>query len=136
ILDRLGEGGSAHVFKARHRPSDRLVTLKVLRREVGGDSLSREGWAGSRLAHPNVLRVYEVGQVGATCYLALEHVEGKDLARLVREHGPLPLGRACDYARQAALGLQHAHERAMIHRDVKPANLLLSSPGAVVKVLD
>jgi serine/threonine-protein kinase len=139
VLDLLGEGASSRVFKARHRRTGEVVGLKVLINRPAGavpGCLLREGWAGRRLAHPNVLRIYEPSRDGETLFLVMEHAAGKDLARLVREHGPLPVGRACDYARQAALGLQHAHERGLIHRDVKPSNLLLTSPDNVVKVLD
>src|SRR5262249_20751655 len=73
--------------------------------------------------------------VGDTYFLVMEFVAGTDLHRVVRENGPLPVGRACDYARQAALGLHHAHERGLVHRDVKPANLLVTSDG-VVTLLD
>src|SRR5262249_28283815 len=73
--------------------------------------------------------------VGGTHFYAMEYVEGTDLARLVRKQGMLPIREACDYVRQAALGLQHAHEQGLVHRDIKPANLMLTTKG-VVKVLD
>jgi eukaryotic-like serine/threonine-protein kinase len=140
VLDRLGEGATAHVLKARHRRTGRLVALKVARPGPGYDAtvgcLYREGLAGARLAHPNVLRAYGAVHAGGAHFLVLEYAEGADLARLVGAQGPLPPGRACDYARQAALGLQHAHERGLVHRDVKPSNLFLTAPGAVVKILD
>src|SRR5262249_55563379 len=75
-------------------------------------------------------------QVGETPFLVMEFVAGIDLHRLVRQRGSLGVGEACEYVRQAALGLQHAHERGLVHRDVKPSNLLLTARGAVVKVLD
>jgi serine/threonine protein kinase len=141
LLQRLGEGGTSHVFKARQRDSGQVVALKVVRPDTGDAlqarrGLRRESQAGAYLEHRNILEVYEAGQDRGTHFLIMEYVEGKDLARLVHEHGPLPAGRACDYARQAGLGLQHAFALGMVHRDVKPANLLLTAPGAVIKLLD
>src|SRR5206468_7544244 len=91
-----------------------------------------------QLSHPNIVMAHDASQVGDTHFLVMEYVEGTDLNRLVRRSGPLPVGQACAYVRQAALGLQHAHERGLVHRDLKPANLLLTTrpePG-VIKVLD
>src|SRR5262249_18629040 len=96
----------------------------------------REVHALARLSHPNIVIAHDAAQVGGTHFLVMEYVAGTDLARLVNERGPLPFGRACDYVRQAALGLQHPHESGLAHRDVKPANLLLAAPQGVVKVLD
>ena len=86
----------------------------------------REARAAAQMAHPNVVVVYDADQVGKTYFIAMEHVEGTDLSRLVKQVGPLPVDLACDYIRQAALGLQYIHERGMVHRDIKPSNLLVS----------
>jgi tRNA A-37 threonylcarbamoyl transferase component Bud32 len=143
LLERLGAGGMGQVFKARHVLMRRLVALKVIRKDHLADPeivsrFHREIRAVAQLAHPNIVLAHDAGQVGDTHFLVMEYVEGTDLARLVKKHGPLPVARACAYVRQAALGLQHAHERGLVHRDIKPANLLLATaPGeAVVKVLD
>jgi serine/threonine-protein kinase len=144
ILDRLGEGGMGEVFQARHRHMQRIVALKVIRKEklANEEAVKRfyqEVHAAGQLHHPNIVIAYDAGQAGSTHYFAMEHVEGSDLSRLIRESGPLPAGQACEYVRQAALGLQHAHERGLVHRDIKPANLFVSwdkSGTAVVKILD
>jgi len=143
LLERLGEGGMGQVFKARDRTSGRVVALKL----VHGKRLEspnaerrfrREIRAASQIDHPNVVRAYDSDRVGDAYFFAMEYVEGIDLHKLVERDGPLPFAEACDYARQAALGLQHAHERGLVHRDVKPANLLLTRADGrpVVKLLD
>src|SRR5262249_48928318 len=91
--------------------------------------------AAAQLTHPNIVTLYDASDIGGTHFLAMEYVEGTDLGRLVRELGPLPAARACDYVRQAALGGQHAHERGLVHRDIKPATPLVTKAGKV-KVLD
>jgi formylglycine-generating enzyme required for sulfatase activity len=87
----------------------------------------REARAAARASHPNVVTVFDIDQAGDKHFLAMEYVEGVTLAQLVKESGPLPVAQACDYVRQAALGLQHAHERGLVHRDIKPANLLVAA---------
>ncbi len=146
LLERLGEGGMGQVYKARHKHMSRVVALKLIRKEklASADAVKRfyqEVQAAARLQHPNIAIAYDAGQEGSAHFLSMEYVEGTDLARLVKEHGPLPAARACEYVRQAALGLQHAHERGMVHRDIKPHNLLLSRPAGgkgqdAVKILD
>ena len=95
----------------------------------------REIRAAAQLDHPNIVRAFDADEVGGTHLLVMEYVQGTDLAKLVKKDGPLPVDKACDYCRQAALGLQHAYERGLVHRDIKPQNLLLT-PGGVVKILD
>lgn len=145
LLERLGEGGMGQVFKARHRGLDRVVALKVIRKErlenpQAVRRFQREIRAAAQLSHPNIVLAFDADQSGSTNFFAMEFVEGIDLNRLVKESGPLPVQEACEYIRQAALGLQHAFECGLVHRDIKPANLLLSgSPsksGPVVKILD
>jgi WD40 repeat protein/serine/threonine protein kinase len=144
LLERLGEGGMGQVFKARHCKLGRVVALKVIHPECLADADSvrrfrREIQAAAQLDHPHVVRAYDAGEAGGRHFLVMECVAGIDLKRLVKERGPLPVAEACAYARQAALGLQHAHERGMVHRDVKPSNLLLvREPDGlgVVKLLD
>ena len=128
------------VFKARHLKMNRLVALKVIRKELlaNPDAIQRferEVQAAAQLSHPNVVAAYDAAQVGDTHFFAMEYVEGTDLNKLVNDKGPLPVEQACDCIRQAALGLQHAHEQRLVHRDIKPHNLLRTSKG-VVKVLD
>src|SRR5262249_33241491 len=114
--------------------------LKVIRKErlsspqaVG--RFYQEVQAAGRLHHPNIVIAYDVGEDKGAHYFAMEYVDGKDLGQVVKQFGPLPVTQACDYARQAALGVQHAHEKGLVHRDIKPANLLVGREG-VVKLLD
>src|SRR5260370_1120539 len=81
--------------------------------------------------HPTLVPAYDAEQAGDTHFLVMEFVEGKSLDRVVAEEGPLPVARACDYVRQAALGLQHAHRHGMVHRDVKPHNLMRTPDGTI-----
>jgi serine/threonine protein kinase len=136
----LGAGGMGAVYRAHHRVMDRPVALKVInprlmtRPEVV-ERFTREVKAAARLSHPNIVTAFDAEQAGGTHFLVMEYVEGIDLGRLVQEGGRLPVGRACEYVRQAALGLQHAFEQGMVHRDLKPHNLMLTPCGRV-KILD
>jgi serine/threonine-protein kinase len=141
LLERLGEGGMGQVFKARHQIMDRVVALKVIRKERlahpdAVDRFHREIRLAAQLDHPHLVRAHDASQVGDTHFLVMEFAEGSDLQRLVRKSGPLPVPLACGYVRQAALGLQHAAERGLVHRDIKPSNLQVTAQGTVVKILD
>jgi len=140
LLERLGEGGMGIVYKARHRKMNRLVALKLIRRDRlagnGPARFLREMQTVARLGHPNIVHAYDADEVKGRPLLVMEYVEGDSLGRLVERSGPLPVGVACDYVRQAALGLHHAHEQGVIHRDVKPSNLLLKAAEGRVKVAD
>jgi serine/threonine-protein kinase len=130
ILDHLGQGGMSRVFKAEHRTMGRIVALKVLsptllRTDRAQELFLREVRAVAMLVHPNIVTAFDANQCDGRYYLVLEYVNGLNLDQYVREKGPLPVSVACDFIRQAALGLQYAHEKGMVHRDIKPANLLL-----------
>jgi serine/threonine protein kinase len=140
VLERLGEGGMGQVFKARHQGLGRVVALKLIHKERLGNPqavkrFQREMQVAGKLNHPNIVLGYDADQIGNTHFFTMEFVEGTDLNKLVKEKGRLPVQEACDYIRQAALGLQHAHERGLVHRDIKPHNLLLAKNGTV-KILD
>ena len=141
LLKQVGQGGCGTVWRALDTELDRVVAIKIPAADLMTSPLlrarfRREARAAARLCHPNIVTLFDVDQVGNTPFLVMEYVEGIDLGRLVEQEGPLPVRHACDYVRQAAAGLQHAHECGLVHRDVKPANLLLTARGGVVKVLD
>ncbi|MFL5331107.1 MAG: serine/threonine protein kinase [Gemmataceae bacterium] len=130
ILDMLGRGGMGKVYKAEHMTMARLVALKVLnsdvtRTERARELFRREVRAAARLVHPNIATAFDANEVNGRAFLVLEYVAGPSLSHLVKSGAPLPIGQACELIRQAAVGLQHAHERGMVHRDIKPSNLLI-----------
>jgi WD40 repeat protein len=140
VLELLGAGGMGAVYKAEHQLMERLVALKVISPQLTAspamvERFRREVKAAARLTHPHIVAAYDAEQAGDTHFLVMEYVAGVSLARLLAERGRLPVAVACDYVRQAALGLHHAFERGMVHRDVKPHNLMVT-PGGQVKVLD
>ena len=136
----LGRGGMGSVYQAEHRLMNRPVALKVIDRQLVQtpglvERFHREVRAAAKLAHPNIVTAYDAEQAGDLHFLVMELVEGHDLAEVVRQRGKLPVHEACQYVRQAAQGLQHACERGMVHRDIKPQNLMLTAAGEV-KILD
>ncbi len=145
IVDRLGQGGMAQVFRALHVGMGRVVALKIIPRERLSNPavvarFEREVRAVATLSHPNIVIAFDVNQAGQTHCLAMEYVDGIDLAKLVHQSGRLPIANACEYIRQAANGLQHAHEKGLVHRDIKPGNLMVTRSSQdqqpVVKILD
>jgi serine/threonine protein kinase len=147
LLDSLGKGGMGEVFKARHQTLNRIVAVKLILKDYlkSEDALrrfQREIQVAARLSHPNIVLAYDAVEVAGTLLFVMEYVDGVDLARLVKERGPLPMTLCCDVIRQVALGLQYAHERGLVHRDIKPHNLIMAggleaSPEArVIKILD
>jgi serine/threonine protein kinase len=146
LLKLLGAGGMGQVFQAMHTRLEKVVALKVLHSGnlSNRDSIARferEMQAVGRLNDPHIVRALDAGEAGGTHFLAMEYVRGIDLSQLVKRHGPLSIPDACELVRQAALGLQAAHEAGMVHRDIKPSNLMLchaarKDAAPVVKVLD
>lgn len=109
-----------------------IVALKVIRKHHRADAklrqrFLREVQALTRLAHPNIIRALDANEAASAHYFAMEYVEGTSLSQIILQQGPIPLAPACDYIRQAALGLQHAHENGLVHRDVSPSNLLVQA---------
>jgi serine/threonine protein kinase len=140
ILERLGSGGMGIVYLGEHKFMRRLVAIKVLPLSLAGDpwflkQFYQEAQAVASLDHLNIVRAHDLDRDGNLHFLVMEYVDGASLHDIVTKSGPLDILRAAHYIRQAALGLQHAHEGGLVHRDIKPGNLLLSRQG-VVKVLD
>jgi serine/threonine protein kinase len=143
IVRELDRGGMGVVYLAHNRLMARDEVLKVMGREIVDkpgvmDRFLREIRAVAKLRHPNIVSAYSAFRCGASLAFAMEYVVGLDLRRMVKARGALPVANACSYVHQAALGLQHAHEEGMVHRDIKPGNLMLShkKDRAVIKLLD
>src|SRR5262245_22326423 len=140
LLQKLGSGGMGSVYLCEHQRMRRRVALKVLRLIDADDPASVERFylearAVAALDHPNIVRAHDVDNDGKLHFIALEYVDGNNLYDIVRKHGPLSPLRAALYIRQAAQGLDHAHAAGLVHRDLKPGNLLLDRSGTV-KLLD
>jgi eukaryotic-like serine/threonine-protein kinase len=134
LLDLLGQGGMGRVYLARDTRLDRLVALKIL----AADRLSnpraltrfqREAKTGAQLQHENLVRIYDFGESNGRYFLVMEYIEGRTIATLMAERGPVPPAAAARLARQIALGLEHAYRKGLIHRDVNPFNILVTHDG-------
>ena len=139
ILEKLGEGGMGVVYRAEDTRLERIVALKFLAAHLLKDAESRkrferEAKAVAALSHPNICTIHEIDEADGRTFLALEFIEGESLQARI-EAGPLPLKDALDLARQVADGLQAAHEKGIVHRDIKPGNLLITPKGQL-KILD
>lgn len=140
VLGLVGVGGMGAVYKAQHRVMERLVALKVIRptfvaNKQAVERFHREVKTAARLAHPNIVTAFDAEQSGETHFLVMEFVDGVSLDRFVAHNGPLAPQAAANLIRQAAQGLDHAHRRGMIHRDIKPHNLMITKQGEL-KILD
>lgn len=139
ITDWIGQGGMGQVFKAEHKVMGRVCAIKVLplskSTETAIENFLREIRTQARLDHPHLVRAYDAGKDGNVHYLVVEYVPGTDLRRLVRSRGKLPMHHAASIIKQAADGLEYAHAQGLIHRDVKPGNIMVT-PDGVSKVSD
>ncbi|MDQ7793669.1 MAG: Stk1 family PASTA domain-containing Ser/Thr kinase [bacterium] len=140
LLERIGDGGMATVYRGEDILLERRIAVKVLKPPLVADEeflrrFRREARAAASLSHPNIVNVYDVGQEGDLHYIVMEHVEGRTLKDLIREHGRVAPGDAVFLAAQIARALEHAHASGLVHRDIKPHNILIANDGRV-KVTD
>lgn len=141
LLGHIGSGGMSSVYLAEHTKMHDLRAIKVLPKSKLGKSsylarFQQEAKAIASLNHPNIVRAYDIDNQEDTHYIVMEYVDGDDLQAIVKKKGPLPFDKAASYIAQTARGLQHAHEAGLIHRDVKPANVLVRNKDGKVKILD
>ena len=141
ILRKIGDGGMAFVYQARDKLLNRIVAVKVLRPEFVDDQeflvkFKREAEAVASLSHPNIVNVYDVGEDGKVHYIVMEYVDGQNLKEIIQDEGSLEEYTALDVAKQIARALSAAHRNGIIHRDIKPHNILISKDGRQVKVAD
>ncbi|HBW38433.1 Stk1 family PASTA domain-containing Ser/Thr kinase [Desulfosporosinus sp. BICA1-9] len=134
VLERIGAGGMAIVYKAKDVLLNRVVTIKVLREQFVTDEdfirrFRREAQSAASLSHPNIVSIYDVGKDGDTEYIVMEYVEGRNLKEIIREYAPLSTDQSINLARQITGAIQNAHEHHIIHRDIKPHNILVTADG-------
>ncbi|CEQ24236.1 serine/threonine-protein kinase and phosphatase [[Clostridium] sordellii] len=141
IIKKIGDGGMAFVYEARDKLLNRTVAIKVLRPEFVDDEeflskFKREAEAVASLSHPNIVNVYDVGEDGKVHYIVMELIEGQNLKDIIKNEGTLDEYTALDITKQIAKALGAAHKKGIIHRDIKPHNILISNEGRIVKVAD
>src|SRR5262245_5447861 len=134
LQDLIGQGGMGRVYLARDSRLNRNVALKILSPERVNNPraiarFQREARVGAQLQHENLVRIYDEGESGGKCYLVMEYIEGKTIGSMITERGPMPPAVAAKLARQVALGLEHAQQKGLIHRDVNPFNILVTRDG-------
>ncbi len=140
VLERLGSGGFAQVYLCEHKLMRRRVAVKVLpvakaKNSSALDRFYREARAAAALDHPNIVHAYDIDQDNDLHFIVMEYVDGANLQEIVKRSGPLSVVRSCHYIQQASLALQNAHEHTLVHRDIKPGNILVDRTG-LVKILD
>ncbi len=140
LLDEIGAGGMSTIYRGEQAALDRPVAIKELRAPLAADEemalrFEREAKASAALSHQNIVQIFDFIRKGGNAYIVMEYVDGVDLARVLRETGRLPLHLALPIAHQVCLALEHAHRRGLVHRDVKPSNVMISTEGRV-KLMD
>src|SRR5574344_2364293 len=140
ILQTIGEGGMANVYLAKDSILGRNVAIKVLRGDLANDEkfvrrFQREALSASSLSHPNIVEVYDVGEDNGIYYIVMEYIEGKHLKQLLKRRGKLTLEEAVDIMLQVTDGMACAHDSYIIHRDIKPQNIMILENG-LVKITD
>ena len=144
LLEAIGRGGMGHVFKAMDSRDSSIVAIKVMSRKLSANPhlvnrFKREIRASSLLNSPHIVRTLDAGRVGKVDFMVMEYVNGDQLDGILARIPLMPIAMACEVIRQAALGLQHAHEQKMVHRDIKPGNLMVDWTGdgtGVIKIMD
>ena len=140
IIKSIGEGGMANVYLAYDTILDRNVAVKILRGDLSNDEkfvrrFQREALSASSLAHQNIVEVYDVGEDNGEYYIVMEYIEGKHLKNLIKKRGKLTLSEAVDIMLQITDGMSIAHDSYIIHRDIKPQNIMILENG-LVKITD
>jgi serine/threonine-protein kinase len=140
LLEEIGAGGMSTIYRGEQAALDRPVAIKELRAPLAADEemaqrFEREAKASAALSHQNIVQIFDFIRKGGNAYIVMEYVDGVDLARVLRETGRLPLHLALPIAHQVCLALEHAHRRGLVHRDVKPSNVMISTEGRV-KLMD
>lgn len=134
VLALLGRGGMAEVYRGRHTRLDRIVAIKVLPPSLAAEAdfrqrFEREARAVAALKHPNIVQIFDFGDAEGTYYMVMEYIAGQDLAHVMRQTGPMPLEQVCSLVRGIASALDYAHAQGLVHRDVKPSNVMLEAEG-------
>lgn len=140
LLEKVGEGGMALVYKARCQLLNRYVAIKILRPEFIADEefikkFKRESMASASLSHPNIVGIYDVGEEDDIYYIVMEYIHGKTLKEYIKEKGKLDTMEAISIAKQISYGLEHAHKNGVVHRDIKPQNIMITD-DKIIKVAD
>ena len=140
LIEKIGDGGMAIVYKAKDRLLKRFIAVKIPKPEFVQDikfveNFRKESHAAASLSHPNIVSIYDVGQEGNINYIVMELVSGKTLNELIKEEAPMDYRKAADIAKQVAAGLSAAHKKGIVHRDVKPHNILMTEDG-IAKITD
>lgn len=140
LLEEVGSGGMSTIYRGEQAALDRPVAIKELRAPLAADEemaqrFEREAKASAALSHQNIVQIFDFIRKGGNAYIVMEYVDGVDLARVLRETGRLPVHLALPVAYQVCLALEHAHRRGLVHRDVKPSNVMISTEGRV-KLMD
>lgn len=140
LIDQIGAGGMGVVYKAEHCHMNRIVAIKQMRVDSSTSPVAlhrfyREVKTLAQLNHPNIVTAYDAGEAHGSPYLAMEYVQGRDLSRILKDHDSIPVAQAVDIILQAASGLAYAHQKGVVHRDIKPGNVLVAHDGTA-KILD